>query len=364
MARHRNRPRAAQPGPVPILVSANLRFRTSELRAFATAALKAAGVVDGEAELVAEVMIDAQERGYDSQGVMRLPSYLRWAKSGQFRSPATLTVTRTKPSALAVDGGNGWGAVVTTRVMDMCVERARETGSCFAAVGDVGHCGRLGYYVERAAERGMIGILALSGSLSAPVMAPWGGTEARLSTNPIAFGFPYPGGAPVVIDISTTQAARGKIAIARTTGQSIPEGWALDAAGEVTTDADQALPPHGTMAPLGGHKGYALAVAVELMSAAIAGAYPREGDGMFVAAFDIGAVTEPDLYAAAVAALDASIRSSAPREGFAAPVLPGTGSAERKARAQAEGVEVAPEIWRQVSDAAAGLGIEVPEPAR
>jgi len=345
-------------------VTEKLRFRAADLRPFVTAALKAVEVVDGEAELVAEVMVDAEERGYESQGLMRLPSYLRWAKAGEFRSPAAINVTRTKPSAIAVDGGNGWGAVVTARVMDMCIERARETGSCFAAVADVGHCGRLGYYVERAADQGMIGILALSGSLSAPVMAPWGGREARLSTNPIAFGFPYPGGAPVVVDISTTQAARGKIAIANTKGESIPEGWALDAEGNVTTDPKQALPPAGTMAPLGGHKGFALAVAVELMSAAIAGEYPREGDGMFVAAFDIGAVTEPDLYARAVAALDSSVRSSAPREGYPAPALPGTGSAERKARAQSDGVEVAPEIWRQVTDAVAGLGLDPPQPSR
>lgn len=339
-----------------------LRFDTSELRAFATAALLAAGVVDGEAHLVAEVMVDAEERGYDSQGMMRLPSYLRWAKSGEFRSPAAIKVTRERPSALAVDGGNGWGAVVTTRVMDMCIERARNTGSCFAAVADVGHGGRLGYYVGLAAERGMIGMIALGGP-SAPVMAPWGGKEARLSTNPIAFGFPYPGGAPVVVDISTTQAARGKVAIAATTGRSMPDDWAFDADGNVTTDPKLALPPAGTMAPLGGHKGYALAIAVELMSAAIAGEYPREFDGMFVAAFDISAVTDMGVYGSAVATLDESVRSSARRPGFDAPVLPGTGSAERKRRSQADGVEIAPEVWRQVSEAASGVGVAAPEPS-
>ncbi len=339
------------------------RFNTADLRDFATAALKAAGVVEGEAELVAEVMIDAEERGYDAQGIMRLPSYLRWAKAGEFKSPAMLKVTRTRPSAIAVDGGRGWGAVVTTRVMDMCIERARETGSCFAAVADVGHGGRLGYYVGRAAEQGMIGMVALGGP-TAPVMAPWGGKEARLSTNPIAFGFPYPGGAPVVVDISTTQAARGKVAIAATTGRSIPDDWAFDAEGNVTTDPKQALPPAGTMAPAGGHKGYALAIAVELMSAAIAGDYPRDFDGMFVAAFDIAAVTDMGVYGDAVATLDRSVRSSAPRDGFPRPALPGTGSAERKARAQAHGVEVAPEIWKQVTDSVAGLGVVVPDPSR
>jgi LDH2 family malate/lactate/ureidoglycolate dehydrogenase len=338
------------------------RFRHDDLRAFAAGALQAVGVVGDEAVLVAEVMVDAEERGYDSQGMMRLPSYLRWGKAGEFKSPAEITVRRESPSAISVGGGNGWGAVVAMRVMRMCIDRARQTGCCIAAASDVGHVGRLGYYVERAAEEGMIGILALSGSTSAPVMAPWGGKEARLSTNPIAFGFPYPGGAPVVVDISTTQAARGKVAIAASTGRAIPDSWAYDADGNPTTDAAKALPPAGTMAPLGGHKGYALAIAVELLSAALAGEYPREGDGMFVAAIDVGAVTEPSLYGSAVASLDASVRSSAPRSGFNPPVLPGTGSAERKERSRREGVEVQREIWRQVTDAVQGLDVKVPEP--
>jgi LDH2 family malate/lactate/ureidoglycolate dehydrogenase len=338
------------------------RFAPADLRTFAARALEAVGVMNDEAALVAEVMVDAEERGYDSQGMMRLPSYLRWAKAGEFKSPASITVRRESPSAISVDGGNGWGAVVTTRVMQMCVDRARTTGCCFAAVSDVGHVGRLGYYVGQAAEAGMIAILALSGSTSAPVMAPWGGTEARLSTNPIAFGFPFPGGAPVVVDVSTTQAARGKVAIAKSTGRPIPDSWALDAEGNPTTDAARALPPDGTMAPLGGHKGYALAVAVELLSAALAGQYPREGDGMFIATFDVAAVTDFADYAHAVTSLDASVRSSATRTGFDPPVLPGTGSAARKARSQVDGVEVQDELWRLVSEAVRDLPVTLPHP--
>ncbi len=339
-----------------------LRFRSEDLRGLAFSALHSVGVVADEAKLVAEVMVDADERGYESQGMMRLPSYLRWARSGEFRSPAAITVRREAPSAISIDGGNGWGAVVTTRVMHMCVERARATGCCIATASDVGHVGRLGYYVERAVEEGMIGILALSGSVSSPVMAPWGGREARLSTNPIAFGFPNPGGAPVVVDVSTTQGSRGRVTIAAGTGRTLPDSWAYDAEGNPTTDPTKALPPAGTMAPLGGHKGYALAVAVELLTAALAGDYPREGDGMFVAAINVGSVTEPAMFGSAVAALDASIRSSAPRSGFSRPQLPGAGSAARKERSQREGVEVLPEIWSQVTDAVQGLPVTIPAP--
>ncbi|MGH7764268.1 MAG: Ldh family oxidoreductase [Candidatus Dormibacteraceae bacterium] len=339
-----------------------LRFRPDELRAFATEALTKAGVVEEEAALVAEVLVDAGERGYDSQDLMRLPAYLEYAKSGALRSPAAIKVTREKPSAIAVDGGHSWGAVVTTRVMRICIDRARKSGSCIAVAADVGHIGRLGYYVEKAAEEGIITILALSGSTSSPVMAPWGGLEPRFSTNPIAFGFPYPDGAPVVVDVSTTQAAGGKVSIARTTGRPIPDNWAVDMQGNPTTDPAQAMPPAGTMAPLGGHKGYALAVAVELLSAALAGEYPREEDGMFIAAIDPAAVTTPEMFARAVAALDGSVRSSAPRAGFDPPVLPGTGSAARKQRSRDNGVEVAAEVWQKVVDATDRMGVKAPDP--
>lgn len=339
-----------------------MRFRPDDLRAFASSALKAAGLVDEEAALVAEVMIDAEERGYDSQGVMRLPRYLEWAKSGDLHSPASPRVTRDSPSAIAVDGGRGWGAVVTTRVMQMCIERARNTGSCIAVVSDVGHIGRLGYYVEKAAEQGIITVLTTSGSTSSPVMAPWGGLEARFSTNPIAFGFPHLGGAPVVVDISSTQAAGGKVVQAKTMGRPIPDSWAFDAQGNPTTDPALAMPPAGTLAPLGGHKGYALAVAVELLSSGLAGEYPREEDGMFIAAIDVAAVTTSDMFAHAVAALDVNVRSSAPRPGNESPILPGTGSAARKVRSRDNGVEVAAEVWTKVVDGTEGLGVKPPDP--
>ncbi|HEY1420142.1 MAG TPA: Ldh family oxidoreductase [Candidatus Dormibacteraeota bacterium] len=339
-----------------------LRFRTHDLRALASTALHKAGLVEEEAALVAEILIDAEERGYDSQGVMRLPQYLGWAKAGEYRSPAVITVTRDAPSAIAVDGGHGWGHPVTVSVMRMCIERARKTGSCIGVASNAGHIGRLGYYVERAAEdEGIISILCCAGSISSPVMAPWGGLEARLSTNPIAFGFPYPGGAPVVVDVSTTQAAGGKVALATTTGRSIPDSWAFDAQGNPTTDPALARPPNGTMAPLGGHKGYALAVAVELLSAALAGDYPNAEDGMFIAAIDPAAVTTPEVFGRAVAALDSSVRSSAPRPGFDAPVLPGTGSAARRQRSRDNGVEVPAEVWQKVVEATAGLGLKAPD---
>ena len=336
-------------------------FRGDVLRAFATRALVAAGVDEDEAALEAEVLVDADERGYDAQGLMRLPSYLGWAQKGQLRSPAQIEVRRDSPAALSLDGHDGWGAVVATKAMGMCIERAASSGACVGVIANVGHVGRLGYYVERAAAEGMIGVIALSGNPGSATMAPWGGREARLSTNPLAIGFPYRGADPVVVDISTTQAARGRVLIAAATGQPIPDTWALDADGNPTTDPNRALPPAGTLAPLGGHKGYALAVAVELLCGALAGEYPPASSGVFVAAIAVDAISDSETYARSVAEVDARMRSSALRPGFSEVLLPGAGSAERKRQATKAGVMMKSEVWRDVRAAAEAVGVTAPD---
>jgi LDH2 family malate/lactate/ureidoglycolate dehydrogenase len=227
-------------------------------------------------------------------------------------------------------------------------------------VANVGHVGRLGHYVEAAAAEEMIGMIALSGTPSSATMAPWGGREPRLSTNPLAIGFPYPGGDPVVVDISSTQAARGKILLAAAKGESIPENWALDADGYPTTDPNQGLPPHGSLAPLGGHKGYALAVAIELLCGGLVGDYPPKSGGIFVAAIDIAALSDMGDYARAAAEIDRSMRSSALRPGFDEILLPGAGSARRKAAAERSGMAIPETVWADVVAAAAKVGVEAP----
>lgn len=338
-------------------------FTPAELRELATEMLTKAGVTAEDAAIVADEVVDAEQRGYASQGLVRLPPYVRWALSGEIRSPAAPEVLAERPAALTIDGRDGWGHVVALSAMRMCAERARESGTCVAAVRNVPHIGRLGYYVEAAAEAGVIGIISGSGGPDSATMAPWGGREPRLSTNPIAFGFPNPGGAPIVTDVSTTQAARGKILIAAASGEPIPPEWAFDAEGSPTTDPNRALPPAGTLAPLGGHKGYALAIVVELLCGGLAGPYPPATSSMFVAAIDPAAVTTPDEYAAAVAELERSVTSSAARPGFDEVLLPGAGSARRKQRSETEGVTVVEPVWAEICGLADELGVAPPSAA-
>ncbi|HET7263640.1 MAG TPA: Ldh family oxidoreductase [bacterium] len=336
-------------------------FSPASLRTFFASALDAAGLVPEEAAIVADVLIEAEERGYDSQGVMRLPSYLDLARGGGLRSPARLDVRREAPAAFSVDAHDGWGPVVGLRVMQMCVERARQTGVCVASIVHLGHVGRLGHYVEAAARENLIGIFALCGNPGSATMAPWGGREPRLSTNPLALGFPRPGGDPIVVDISSTQAARGKILLAAARGEPIPDSWAFDGDGYPTTDPKRGLPPAGSLAPLGGHKGYAIAVAVELLCGGLAGEYPPKSAGVFVAAINVAAVTNPDDYAYAAGEVDRRMQSSPLRPGFDEILLPGAGSARRKRAAERDGIRVPAVVWRAVVEAAGRVGVVAPD---
>lgn len=336
------------------------RFTIEQLQDFVAEVLEAAGASSGDAAVVAAEVVDAEARGYESQGLMRVPSYVNAARSGETRSPTSLVLLRESVSAVTWDADFGWGHVAALRAMDECVTRAREAGSCIGVIRNAGHIGRLGYYVEAAAERGAIGFIACSGNMSSATVAPWGGRDPRLSTNPLAVGFPYPGGDHVSIDISTTQAARGKVLVALAKGESIPETWALDASGVPTSDPKHALPPHGTLAPLGGHKGYALAIAVELMCGALGGDYPPAESTVFVAAFDVAALTTEGEYAQAVATADELVQTSALRPGFDEIRLPGAGGAARRRTAQADGIRLTPQIWDALVAAAESVSVVPP----
>ncbi len=291
---------------------------------------------------------------------MRVPSYVASARSGETVSPTELELLRDAPSAVVWDAHHGWGHVAALKATQECARRARETGSCIGTIRNAGHIGRLGYYAEAAAELGVIGFIACSGNMSSATVAPWGGREPRLSTNPFAYGFPYPGADNVVIDVSTTQAARGKVLVAAGRGQPIPDTWAFDASGMPTTDPTRALPPNGTLAPLGGHKGYTLGIAVELLCGGLGGGYPPAESTVFVAAYDLEHLTTAGEYGDAVRAIDELMRSSDLRPGFDEVRLPGAGSGERRRQAEADGVTVTPELWQALCAAAESVGVEPP----
>lgn len=238
-----------------------------ELKRFCTTVLQRLGVPAGDAAVVTDVLVEADLRGVESHGVLRLPMYVeRIAAGGTNPKPVMRPVRETRTTAV-LDGDNGLGHLVGVRAMELAMAKAAEGDCAFVAVRNSNHYGAAAYYAEMAARREMIGLsFTISGLL---LMPPWGGAEAMIGNNPLAMAFPTDREFPIVLDMACT-VARGKILAASKKGATIPPDWATGPDGLPTTDPAEAL--KGFLLPVGGPKGYALAVAVGLLSTMLSGA--------------------------------------------------------------------------------------------
>ncbi|BBK36797.1 sulfolactate dehydrogenase [Allostella sp. ATCC 35155] len=241
--------------------------------------LLAAGTEAGSAAIVADALVAADADGIASHGVARLPAYADQVRSGKVDGDARPVVRRTAAATLAVDAADGFAFPAVRLGLAAAADLAPETGIVAVGVHRSHHFGVAGHHVERLAERGLVG-LAFTNSPAA--LAPWGGHRPIYGTNPIAFACPRRGAPPLVIDLSLSKVARGRIMVAAQKGEPIPEGWAVDSTGRPTTDAAAALA--GTMLPLGDAKGAALALMVELLAAGLTGGnYGWEAGSFFTA---------------------------------------------------------------------------------
>jgi (2R)-3-sulfolactate dehydrogenase (NADP+) len=250
------------------------------------------------ARSVARALIAAEADGLKGHGLSRVATYAAQAKAGKVDGFATPTSARPRPAVLAVDAAHGFAYPAIELAVAELPAVARAQGVAAAPVRRSHHCGAAGHPVERLAEAGLMAILFAN---TPAAIAPWGGSVGVFGTNPIAFACPLPDRAPIVVDLSLSKVARGNILAAKQKGERIPEGWALDAAGQPTTDPEAAL--KGTMLPLGDAKGTALALMVELLAAGLTGANfaadassflddkgPAPGTGQHIVAFDPSAL--------------------------------------------------------------------------
>ena len=239
---------------------------SAELHALATSVLVAANTSHDNAYVTADALVAADVDGLASHGVSRLPFYADQAISGKVDGHAIPKVSSIARAAIRVDACDGFAYPAIKAGLAAALEIIDTTGIAGVAIANSHHFGAAGYHVESVAEKGC---LALGFSNSPSAMAPWGGSRGSYGTNPIAFACARKDAAPLVIDLSLSQVARGKVMLAQKRGEAIPDDWALDAQGNPTTDPDAALA--GTMLPLGGAKGAALALMVEILSAALTG---------------------------------------------------------------------------------------------
>ncbi|SDM19917.1 Malate/lactate/ureidoglycolate dehydrogenase, LDH2 family [Geodermatophilus siccatus] len=242
------------------------RFEPESLRVLAGGVLTALGVPGADAALVADSLVQADLWGHSSHGLLRLPWYAARLRSGAMRAvtePAVLTDTG--PLVL-LDGRDGIGQVLTDRARALATDRARQHGVGVVGVRNSNHFGTAMWFTRRAARDGLVAVLTTNAS---PAMAPWGGREKRVGTNPWSIAAPAPDGRVVAVDIANTAVARGKIYLAQSRGESIPESWALTADGAPTTDPAEGV--LGVVLPMAGHKGYAIAFMMDVLSGALTG---------------------------------------------------------------------------------------------
>ncbi|MDK2870880.1 MAG: hypothetical protein PWQ16_232 [bacterium] len=223
------------------------------------------GETEANAKKIAEILVKADMRGISTHGVYLLNVIAMRVDGGQLRLPTEVEVLSEKDATVLIDGKDGIGMVAGYFALEKAIEKAKEYGIGISLIRNTNNVGCLGCYTEKAADNGMIAIMA---SNAAPAMAPWGAAEKFLGTNPIALSIPGDG-MNFTMDMATSVVARGKIREAQRKGMKIPEGWALDAEGRPTTDPEAAL--KGTLMPIGGPKGSALAMAVDIICGLLAG---------------------------------------------------------------------------------------------
>jgi len=229
-------------------------------------ALTGLNVPEADAAVVADSLVEAELAGQPTHGLLRLPFLLDRLRAGLINPRPAFRLSGDRAAAVVLDADNGLGPVAGVRAIDLSVERAHLAGIGIVAVRRGNHLGSLGFYLRRATAAGAIGLAFTN---TPPAMSPPGGRTPYLGTNPIAAGFPTSGD-PVIVDMATSQVARGHILRAARVGEPIPEGWAVDAEGQPTTDPHAAIA--GSLLPLGGTKGFALALLVEVLSGVLSGA--------------------------------------------------------------------------------------------
>jgi (2R)-3-sulfolactate dehydrogenase (NADP+) len=327
-----------------------VRLSLAEAETLALEALVASRTSPGNARSTARALVAAEADGQGGHGLSRVTAYALQARAGKVDGHATPRIARVAGAALRIDGGFGFAYPAIDAAIDALAPLAREQGIAVAALHRSHHFGQAGAHAERLAA---LGLVALVLGNSPKAMAFWGGRNAMLGTNPLAFAAPLPGGAaPLVIDLAMSVAARGKIVAADKAGKPIPAGWAVDADGQPTTDAKAAL--GGTLLPIGGAKGGALALMIEIFAAAVTGsAFGWEASSFFD---DQGG---PPNMGHVLVAIDAGALSAGAYDGRMASLLealdaepgarlPGTRRLANRARATTDGVAIAPALHAEI----------------
>jgi LDH2 family malate/lactate/ureidoglycolate dehydrogenase len=337
------------------------------LLAFATSVYEAARMPAADAALAADTLVQADLWDHQSHGVMRLSWYVGRLLSGVC-DPVAKPELVVDAGALAVmDGKDAMGQVLTARAMEEAVRRAKAHGIGAVCLRNSNLFGTAMYYTLMAACAGCVGFLATNAS---PAMAPWGGRKKTVGTNPWSWAAPAGSLAPTVLDIANTGVARGKVYLAKQNGLPIPLGWALDAAGAPTTDPAAAI--EGIILPMAQHKGYAIAVMMDMLSGVLSGSAfgtgvhgpyqteHRSGAGQFMIAIDIAAIQPLAAFGERMEAYIAELKSVLLAQGFDEILYPGELEARNDLRNRAEGLALPEDTLADLAKLGEQFGVGLP----
>lgn len=334
----------------------------AELTDLTIEALCALGLARDDAAEVATILVLADLFGLRTHGTSRIESYGARLRIGGIKARPEIRAEQVGPALHRLDGDNGVGPLVGYRALQLGMKAAREQGIACVLVRGSNHFGPVSPYSYLAAEQGFASII---GSNATTTIAPWGGTDARLGNSPVGFGVPNPGGRPFMLDMAISVAARAKIRNALKRGESIPGDWATDAQGRPTTDPKAAL--DGFLLPIGGHKGYGLALVVDLLAGLLSGAaylthvksWEDEPDqpqdlGHFFILIDTRMLGSGDWLAQRMGDHAAILQGSAAADPAAPVVVPGEIELARLERQMRDGIDIG-EAQRAMLEAAAGI---------
>ena len=344
----------------PILVSAD------QLSTFISNALKSAGLPDQDAAKVAGLMADADLQGSDGHGVIRLPQYVKRIQAGGINTRPNIRVVTERAAMAVVDGDNGMGHLVMSHAVDIAIEKARSAGVAWVGARHSNHAGPASLYVRKPIEQNMIALYFAVGN--ANHLPPWGGMEMLLSTNPIAVGIPAGSEPAVVLDMATTVAAYGKVKAKAKRGEQMPEGWMIDRQGKPLLDPNRA--EEGFLLPIGGHKGYGLALIVGLLAGTLNGAalgrdvvdfnhdnVTPTNTGQSVLVIDLQAFGDPAVFKSSLDHLVRDLRSSERLPNVERIWLPGEQSHQRRQKYTAQGIPLSAPMLADLVMLAAELNI-------
>ncbi len=342
-----------------------------KLTQFSSALFQAVGVNETNANLVAKSLVEANLRGHDSHGVMRIPFYIGKVQDGTLLPHARLIVEKESPGSLVCDGSWGFGQVLAQELIQQLIAKCRTTAIVCGTLRRACHIGRLGEYAEMAASHGFTGIVIANNHGAAQRVAPVGGKRPRLGTNPICIGMPGGANGPFVFDIGTSATAEGKVRVRKIAGQTVPAGWILDPEGKPTTDPNQLYgDPPGTILPLGGdqaYKGFGLAYMIEMLAGGFSGGQcalpnpppPLGNCAMFW-------VMNPEFFGGSehllgeVGRLETYVRDVPRIDGVSEVTLPGDPERRTLLERGKSGIPLDAGNWKALTDLAATLNVPVP----